>query len=84
MIKNNLRGYDNIWKIATGQADGYVTGCLLNYLHIKEYHNLIVIDLIKQQKLDDDLKSTRCKRKFWRCKKVQQGFSLFKKRKKQF
>ena len=26
-IKNNLRIYDSIWKIATGQVDDFTTGC---------------------------------------------------------
>ena len=30
-IKNGLRTYDNIKKIATGQRDDYTTGCLLDY-----------------------------------------------------
>ena len=29
-VKNNLRTYDNIRKIATGQGDDYTTGCLLD------------------------------------------------------
>ena len=28
-VKNDLRTYDNIWKIAIGQGDDYTTGCLL-------------------------------------------------------
>ena len=30
-VKNNLKTYDNIRKIATGQGDDYTTGCLLDY-----------------------------------------------------
>ena len=30
-IKNNLRTYDKIRKIAIGQRDDYTTGCLLDY-----------------------------------------------------
>ena len=30
-VKSNLRAYDNIRKIATGQGDDYTTGCLLDY-----------------------------------------------------
>ena len=30
-VKNNLRKYDNIRKIATGHRDDYTTGCLLDY-----------------------------------------------------
>ena len=28
-VKNDLRTYDNIQKVATGQGDDYTTGCLL-------------------------------------------------------
>ena len=28
---SNLKTYDNITKIATGQGDDYTTGCLLDY-----------------------------------------------------
>ena len=31
-VKNNMRTYENIRKIATDQGDDYATGCLLNYL----------------------------------------------------
>ena len=34
-VKNNLRIYDNLWKIATGHGDDYTTGCLLDYLYFK-------------------------------------------------
>ena len=30
LVKNNLRTYDNIRKIATGQGDDYTTSCLLD------------------------------------------------------
>ena len=30
-VKNYLRAYDNIRKIATGQGDDYTTACLLDY-----------------------------------------------------
>ena len=30
LVKNNLTTYDSIWKIATGQGDDYITGCLLD------------------------------------------------------
>ena len=56
-IKNDLKTYDNIRKIATGQSDDYTTGCLLDYLYFKKYYKLIVIDLSKQQKLDADPKA---------------------------
>ena len=55
-IKNDLKTYDNIRKIATGADDDYTTECLLDYLYLKSYY-LIAIDLRKQQKLDADPKA---------------------------
>ena len=43
-IKNNKVTYENIRKIATGQADDYTTGCLLDYSY-----KMIAVDLSKQQ-----------------------------------
>ena len=56
-VKNNLRTYDNIQKIATDQDDDYKTGCLPDYLYFREYYKLTAIDLSKQQKLDVDPKA---------------------------
>ena len=36
-IKNDLKTYNNIRKIATGQGDDYTTGCLLYYPYFKNY-----------------------------------------------
>ena len=46
-IKNDLKTYDNIEKIATGQGDDYKNGCLLDYLYSKNYYKFIAIDLSK-------------------------------------
>ena len=46
--KNDLKTYDNIRKIATGQGDDYTTGCLLDYPYSKRYYKLNTIDLGKQ------------------------------------
>ena len=48
-VSNNLRTYDNIRKVATGQGDDYKTGCLLNYNYFNKYYKTIAIDLSKQQ-----------------------------------
>ena len=34
-VRNNLITYDNIRKIAIGQGDDYITGCLLDYNYFK-------------------------------------------------
>ena len=41
-VKNNLRTYDGIQKISTGQGDDYATGCLLDYNYWKKYYRRIV------------------------------------------
>ena len=56
-VKNDLKRYDNIQKIATGQGDDYATGCLLDYNYFKRYFKMIAIDLRKQQALDADAKA---------------------------
>ena len=51
-IKNGLKTYDNIRKIAAGQGDDYTTRCLLDYSYFKNCYKLIAIYLSKQEKLD--------------------------------
>ena len=53
-INSDLKTYDNIRRIATGQGDDYRTGCLLNYSYFKENYKIIAIDLNNQQALDAD------------------------------
>ena len=48
-VKNNLRTYDNIRKIETGQGDDYTTGYLLDYPCFKIYDKMIAIDLSKNK-----------------------------------
>ena len=56
-VKNNKVTCENIRKIATGQRDGYTTGCLLHYIYFKNYCKMILVHLSKQQALDADLKA---------------------------
>ena len=58
-VKNDLRTYDNVRKIAIGQRDDYINGCLLDYLYFKENYGLIAIDLSKQEALDADPMATQ-------------------------
>ena len=46
-VKNNLRTYDNIIKIATGQGDDCTTGCLIDYNYFNNYYKMISINLSK-------------------------------------
>ena len=52
--KSDIRTYDKIQKIATGQLDDYTTVCFLDYNHFKKHYKMIKIDLSKQQALDAD------------------------------
>ena len=46
-VKSDMRAYDNIRKIATGQGDDFIIGCLLDYSYFNEHYKMIVIDLSK-------------------------------------
>ena len=56
-VKNNLRTYDSIRQIATGQWGNYTTGCLLDYNCFKNYYKMTAIDLTKLQALNVDPKT---------------------------
>ena len=58
-VKNIIRKYEHVQKIATAQGDDYTTGCLLGYNYFRIYYKIIATDLIKQQSLDADLKATK-------------------------
>ena len=56
-LRSQLKPYDNIRKITTGQGDDCITGCLLDYICFKKCYKMIAIDLSKQQALDADPKA---------------------------
>ena len=53
-INDQIKKYDEIRKIATGKGDNYTTGCLLYYQYLKDYYQLIAVELSKQKQLDAD------------------------------
>ena len=53
-VNSDLKTYENIRRIATGQGDDYRTGCLLDYSYFQKNYKMIAIDLSKQQVLDAD------------------------------
>ena len=59
-VKSEIRTFENIRKIATGQGDDYTTGCFLDNpwlcLIVKENYRIIAIDLSKQQTVNADPK----------------------------
>ena len=54
VTNSDLKTYENIINITTGQGDDYTTGCLLNYSYFKNCYKMIATDLSKQQFLDAD------------------------------
>ena len=58
-INNQIKKYDEIRKIATGQRDYYATGCLLDYQYFKYHYQLIAGDLSEQKELDANSRSVQ-------------------------
>ena len=56
-VRTNLRTYDSIQKIPTGQEHDYKPGCLLDYNYFENYYKKIAVDLSKLQLLDADPKA---------------------------
>ena len=50
-INNQIKKYDEIWKIVTAQGDDYTAGCSLDYKYFKENYQSIVVDFSKQKEL---------------------------------
>ena len=44
-VKSDIRIYDNIRKIVTGQRDDYTSGCLLDYNYFNEDYQMVAIYL---------------------------------------
>ena len=56
-IDSDIKWYEKIRKLTTGQSEDYTTGCLLDYDYIKNHYRLIKVDLSRQNELDADLKA---------------------------
>ena len=56
-IDSNIKGYEEIRKLTTGQGEGYTTGCLLHYEYIENHYRLIAADLSRQKESDADPKA---------------------------
>ena len=56
-IDSDIKRYEGIGKLTTGQSEDYTTGCLLDYEHIKNYYRLIAVDLSERKELDADPKA---------------------------
>ena len=55
-VDSDIKRYEEIRKLITGQSEDYTTGCLLDYEYIKNRYRLLAVDLIRQEELDADSK----------------------------
>ena len=53
-IDSDVKLYEDIIKLTTGQGEDYTTGCLLDYDYIKNHYRLIAVNLSRQKELDAD------------------------------
>ena len=53
-IDSDIKQYEEVRKIATGQGEDYTTGILLEYDYIKNHYRLTAVDFSRQKELDDD------------------------------
>ena len=44
-IDSDIKPYEEIEKLTTGQGESYTTGFLLDYEYIKHHYRLIAVDL---------------------------------------
>ena len=65
-VKNNLRTYNNVRKIVTGQDDDCTTGCLLDYPYFKEHYKLIARDSSRKTKIRCWSKSNTTNYFYWK------------------
>ena len=49
VIDSDIKRYEEIRKLTTGEGEDYTTGCLLDYDYIKNNYRLIAIDLSRQK-----------------------------------
>ena len=56
-IDSDIKQYEEIRKLTTGQGEDYTIGSLLDYDYIKNRYRLIVVNLSRQKELDADPKA---------------------------
>ena len=54
---SDIKRYEEIRKLTTGQGEDYTTECLLDCDYIKNHYRLIAVDLSRQKKLDAEPKA---------------------------
>ena len=56
-VDSDIRSYEEIRKLTTGQGEDYTTGCFLDYDYIKNHYRLKAVDLSRQKELNADQKA---------------------------
>ena len=56
-VDSDIKRYEEIKKITTGQGKYYTNGCLLDNDYIKVHYRLIAVDLNRQNKIRCRLKN---------------------------
>ena len=56
-IDSDIKQYEEIRKLITGQGEDYTTGCLLDYDYIRNHYMLIAVDLKRQKESNADPKA---------------------------
>ena len=56
-IDSDIKQYEEISKLTTGQGEDYATWCLLDYEYIQNHYRLIAVDLGRQKELGAYTKS---------------------------
>ena len=56
-VKNDMRVYHKVFKIATGWGGDCTTSCFLGYNCFNKFYKMIAIDLSNQRALDTDSKA---------------------------
>ena len=76
-VKSNLRTYNKIRKIASGQGNDYTASSLLDYNYCNKYYKMIALDLSRQQAVDTDPKGVQQIKVINRGKKVNENTVMF-------
>ena len=57
-IDSDIKIYEKIRKLTTGQGEDYTTECLLDYEYVKNHYRLVAVDLCRKKELDVNPKVT--------------------------
>ena len=60
-IDSDIKRYEEIRKLTTGQGEDCTTGCLLDYDYIKSHYRLMAVKLSRQKELNTDPKAIQQK-----------------------